>query len=78
MESYENLFEELVSYQKAKLLKLAREVIPRIALDDLMQPFDFPELESHPDFRYEEGVLAGILTVQMALQATLSENTCLK
>ena len=78
MERYHKLFEELILYQKARLLKSAKEVIPEISDDDLMQPFDFPSLEAHPDFRYEEGVLAGILTSHMAFQAALSEKTCLK
>jgi hypothetical protein len=43
-----------------------------------MQPFDFPELENHPEFRYEEGVLAGLLTAYAALQAAKDEITCLK
>jgi len=32
----------------------------------LLQPNDFPELENHPLFRYEEGVLEGILTARMS------------
>ncbi len=78
MKSYEEIFEEVIQYQKRKLLKLAKEVHPYIIEDDLLQPFDFPELENHPDFRYEEGVLAGLLTAFMAVQAANDEITCLK
>ncbi len=61
-----NLFEEMICHQRKKLLKLAKEIIPHIIEDDLMQPFDFPELESHPDFRFEEGFLQGLLAAEMA------------
>ncbi len=65
----EEIFEELISYQKGKLLKLAQEILPHVVEDDLLQPFDFPELERHPDFRYEEGVLEGIQSALIALRA---------
>ena len=83
MKSYEEIFEEIIIYQKAKLLKLVKEILPNIVEDDLMQPFDFPELERHPDFRYEEGVLEGLLTAAMALRShrieiIADEITCLK
>ena len=62
----EKVFEEMISYQRGKLLQIAREILPSVVEDDLLQPFDFPELERHPDFRYEEGVLQGILTALTA------------
>jgi len=65
----EEIFEEMISYQQVKLLKLAKEIIPYITEDDLLQPFDFPELEKHPDFRYEEGVLEGMKSLIMAIRA---------
>lgn len=60
----EEIFSEMIAQQKGKLLELARRIIPYVTLDDLLQPNDFPELEIHPEFRYEEGVLHGL---QMAL-----------
>lgn len=65
----ESLFEELIQVQRAKMLALAKRVIPHITEDDLLQPNDFPILENNPHFRYEEGVLEGILTVRMAYLA---------
>lgn len=64
-----DLFDELVKQQREKLLKFAREIIPYITPDDILQPNDFPELENHPFFRYEEGVLEGLLTARMAFLA---------
>jgi hypothetical protein len=68
----EKLFNELIALQKQKLLICARELIPYITEDDLLQPNDFPLLENHPYFRYEEGVLEGLLTARMAYLAEKS------
>ena len=69
----EELFDELVATQKKRLLELARLIVPSATADDIMQPNDFPELEGHPEFRYEEGVLEGILTGRMAYLAKRKE-----
>ena len=54
--------------QEKRLLKIAREIIPHLTADDILQPNDFPELENHPYFRYEEGYLAGLKALEVALQ----------
>jgi hypothetical protein len=69
----EELFDDLVVAQKKRLLELARLILPNLTADDIMQPNDFPELEGHPEFRYEEGVLEGILTARMAFLAKRKE-----
>lgn len=71
--SFTKELEDLIAQQQTNLFKLAQEIIPNITADDLLQPFDFPELESNPYFRYEEGVLAGMLcalTVQKSIEFT--------
>lgn len=65
----ERLTVELADDQQRKLLQCGKRLIPHLTDEDLLQPNDFPELENHPFFRYEEGVLAGIQTLQMALRA---------
>lgn len=65
----ESLFDALVEGQRKKLFKFAQAIIPHITPDDLLQPNDFLELENHPHFRYEEGVLEGLLTARMAYLA---------
>ena len=65
----EHLFDELVEGQRKKLFKFAQGIVPLITADDLLQPNDFPELEQQPLFRYEEGVLEGLLTARMAYLA---------
>lgn len=66
-------FEELIALQQGKLLNFAQRIVPNVTPDDLLQPNDFPELENHPHFRYEEGVLEGLLTARMAYLAKESE-----
>lgn len=68
------LFEELTETQRKKLYQYAREIIPRITEDDILQPNDFPALENHPGFRYEEGILEGLLTARMAYLAKKNES----
>ena len=60
---------EMIQKQKEEVLKSAQRLIPHLTEDDILQPNDFPLLEKHPDFRYDEGVLAGMMTAQMALLA---------
>lgn len=71
----ETVFDELIELQRKKLLKFALQIIPNITLDDLLQPNDFPELEQHPFFRYEEGVLEGLLTARIAYLARQKETS---
>ncbi len=69
----ENTLDELISFQQNRLLKLGRQFIPNLTSDDILQPNDYPQLENHPVFRYEEGLLAGIQTVKAALRAEEQE-----
>jgi hypothetical protein len=64
-----DLLEELVEAQRKKIFQCATSIVPGITMDDILQPNDFPELEEHPYFRYEEGVFEGLLTAQTALKA---------
>ncbi len=54
--------------QREKVLALARRLNPKLTLEDVQNPHDFPELDD-PDWHYEDGVLAGIQTVRAALRA---------
>lgn len=65
----QNVFDELINLQKQKILKCAERIIPHITEDDLLQPNDFPALETSPHFRYEEGVLEGLMTARAAFLA---------
>jgi hypothetical protein len=65
----EQLFDALVAQQQKRMHRCAQEILPGVTEDDLMQPNDFPVLENHPLFRYEEGMLEGLLTARMAYLA---------
>ena len=65
----DDLYSELIQGQEDKLLKLAKRIVPHVTRDDLLQPNDFPELENHPEFRYEEGVLHGIQLTFIAIRS---------
>jgi hypothetical protein len=63
------MFDELITLQRRKVLNCAQRIIPHLTADDILQPNDFPSLEMNPHFRYEEGVLEGLMTARMAYLA---------
>ena len=65
------LLEELITQQRAKVLRLAREAVPDITSDDVLNPHDFPALKAHATFEYEDGILAGYIAAQMAIRARI-------
>ncbi len=68
------LLKEIVEAQAKKLYKMGTQIHPRLTEEDLLQPNDYPELENNPLFRYEEGVLEGVKTVEMALIAYFNDH----
>lgn len=71
----EETLEELIAYHQKKLVECGRRIVPNVTFDDLLQPNDFPALENHPYFRYEEGILSGIETARSALRAARKQKT---
>jgi len=65
----EAVFETMIEQQRAKVIRLAREAVPHISTEDVLNPHDYPELKAHPTFEYEDGLLAGLLSAQMAFRA---------
>ena len=66
-EAVEKLFDELIAQQRHRLYTLAQTQVPHITPEDVLQPFDFPQLENFPPFRHEEGILEGLLSAQAAI-----------
>ena len=64
----EALFDQLIASQQARLLSRAQSLVPTITPEDLLQPMDYPLLESDPLFRHEEGILEGLLTARAAIR----------
>jgi hypothetical protein len=56
--------DQMIAMQEEKLLEVGRIKIKSLTKEDLLQPFDFPELENFPLFRYEEGILHGMLSAK--------------
>jgi hypothetical protein len=67
----ETRLHEMIEFQREKLLKLAREILPDVTPEDLRNPQDFPDLVKDPLFNYEDGLLAGYLAVQVAMRSRL-------
>lgn len=65
----EPLFEQMIAQQREKVLRLAREAVPHITPEDVLNPNDYPELKAHPRFDYEDGLLAGLVAAQIAFRA---------
>jgi len=65
----EEYLDEMIAYQQKSLLNCGQKIVPVLTSDDILQPNDFRELEANPLFRYEEGVLAGLISAKIALSA---------
>jgi hypothetical protein len=63
------LLDEMIGQQRAKVLRLARQAVPNIGPEDVLNPHDFPELRAHPTFEFEDGLLSGLVAAQVALRA---------
>ncbi|MCB1136214.1 MAG: hypothetical protein KDK78_08100 [Chlamydiia bacterium] len=60
----EDTLDELIEGQRAKMLRMGRRIVPTLTPEDMLQPNDFPELENNPEFRYEEGVMQGLMAAE--------------
>ena len=67
----ETRLQEMIEFQREKLLKIAREILPGLTPEDLRNPQDFPNLIKDPLFNYEDGLLAGYLAVQISLRSRI-------
>ena len=65
------VLDELIAYQRKRVVERARRINPRLTEDDLKNPIDFPELAAHAEWNYEDGILAGYCSTQIALRARL-------
>nr|WP_213318927.1 hypothetical protein [Chlamydiifrater volucris] len=63
------LLEVLIEKQSEKVRIIGEAIVPMITSEDLLQPMDFPELENHAIFRFEEGVLCGLKEALAAIRA---------
>lgn len=64
----EELLGEMIAQQRTKVAALARQLAPDASRDDLINPQDVKSLSNDPQFNYEDGLLAGMLSAQIALR----------
>jgi hypothetical protein len=65
----DRILEEMISHQRTKVLRVAREYFPQATPEDLRNPHDIPQLLSAPSFHFEDGILSGLISAQIALRA---------
>lgn len=70
----ERLFGQMIQQQREKVLRLAREAVPNIGPEDVLNPHDFPQLREHPTFEFEDGLLAGLIASQIAVRAEIKHS----
>jgi hypothetical protein len=65
----DQLLDDMIDQQRAKVIQRARDIRPDCTFEDVMNPDGVPELRSDPSFHYEDGILAGLIAAQIALRA---------
>ena len=66
------LLDGMIEQQRAKVLRIGQRLNPRLTADDLLNPFDWPEVASNPQFNFEDGLLAGLIASRTAIGAEAS------
>ena len=66
--TFQKLLNSMISRQREKVLRLAREMLPDLTPEDIRNPQDFPQLLRDPVFNYEDGILTGYLSVESAIR----------
>ena len=66
------LLDEMERAQTAKVVALARRLMPGLTAEDIRNPHDFPDLDD-PDWHFEDGQLAGIQSVRFAIRGLARE-----
>ena len=67
----DRVLDELIAYQRKRVIDHARRIHPRATDDDVQNPIDIPALAQSPEWNYEDGLLAGYRSAQAALRARL-------
>jgi hypothetical protein len=68
-EAIARLLAEMDAQQERKVLALARRLVPGVTAEDVRNAHDFPALLESAEFNYEDGILAGIRAVAVAVRA---------
>lgn len=65
----DRVLSEMIEQQRAKVLRVARDYAPHATPEDILNPHDIPELARAPIFHFEDGILSGLISAQIALRA---------
>jgi hypothetical protein len=65
----DRILEEMIQSQRVKVLRVAREFSPQSTPEDIMNPHDIPALAGAATFHFEDGILSGLISAQVALRA---------
>jgi hypothetical protein len=68
-DAVERLLDEMIAQQAAKVLALARRLVPYVTPEDLLNPHDFVPLAESAEFNFEDGILAGLRAAALAVRA---------
>ncbi len=61
------LLEEMIDQQRQKVVQTAQRIQPGLSEDDLRDPHSFPQVNSRPEFCFEDGILSGIIAARIAV-----------
>ena len=67
------LLDQMIEQQREKVLRIGQRLNPRLTPDDLLNPFDWPEVANNPQFNFEDGLLAGLIAARVAISADGSD-----
>lgn len=73
--SMEDVLQEMFDKQQEKLLQMARVYLPNCTVEDILQPMDHRNLETNPEFRFEEGVWFGLGEALAAIRYCRCQDT---
>jgi hypothetical protein len=63
--------ERLIASQRGRVAKRAQTLVPGCTWEEMMNPDGVPALQSDALFNYEDGQLAGLISAQVALRASV-------
>ena len=67
----ETLLTTMIEQQRNKVTARAREVMPSCTFEDVLNPDGIEPLRRDAVFNYEDGILAGLISAQVALRASV-------
>ncbi len=70
----DQLLQQMIDQQRHRTTRIAQRIQPDLSEDDLRDPHSFPQVNSRPEFAYEDGILAGLISAQVALLREMGEH----